>query len=31
MKVSNDKQVIPAAHEAVNLANLLGNQINAIH
>ena len=31
IKVSNNKQVIPAAHEAVNLANLLGNQINAIH
>jgi len=31
IKVSSDKQVIPAAHEAVNLAILLGNQINAVH
>jgi hypothetical protein len=31
IKVSNNKQVIPTAHEAVNLAILLGNQINAIH
>ncbi|MGD0038174.1 MAG: hypothetical protein ABSC53_12895 [Bacteroidota bacterium] len=31
IKVSNDKQVLPAAHEAVNLANLLGNQISSLH
>jgi len=31
IKVSNDKQIIPAANEAVNLAIILGNQIGAIH
>jgi hypothetical protein len=30
IKVSSDKQVLPLAREAINLATLLGNQINPI-
>ena len=31
IKISGDKQIIPVAREAVNLANIIGNQIGAIH
>jgi len=31
IKISGNKQVIPVAREAVNLAIILGNQIGAIH
>jgi hypothetical protein len=31
IKVSSDKQILPIAHEAISIANLLGNQIEKIH
>jgi hypothetical protein len=31
IKIFNGKQVLPAAHEAVNIANILGQQIERIH
>ena len=31
IKIFDGKQVLPAAHEAVNIVNLLGQQIGRIH
>jgi hypothetical protein len=31
IKLSNDKQVVPAAQEAVNLALMFGNQLGVVH